>query len=416
MTARLEIDHVSVALGAATGFRRTRQPAAATTLIRPYLTSIDLDVAKNSDGLPSNSYTSGKTKAGVDTPQQTASQHAKSVASGVPNNIIIQDVSFSIETGAIGCLLGPSGCGKTTLLRTIAGFENPVAGDIRINGKTIAGSCSPLPPEKRNVGMVFQDLALFPHLTVYKNVAFGMQGHNRRVVNERVEQLLDLVNMQKYAESYPHQLSGGQQQRVALIRAMAPRPELILLDEPFSSQDTELRVQLAHEVRDILKKDGITAILVTHDQNEAFAIADQIGVLCDGELRQWDTAYNLYHRPVDRFVADFIGEGVFVCGNSINEQWIQTELGQIRGEVSQQFAPGTEIELLVRPDDVIHDDSSTSVGTVIARDFRGAGHLYTLLMPGSTRLLCLAPSHHDHQIGEKIGVRLALDHLVVFKR
>ncbi len=414
MTARLEIDHVSVALGAATGFRNTHTAVTQATPVA----LMDSPVT-NLAATYSEPHKSGQSSSPASVTTQTASQPVQSAereSSAIPNNIIIQDVSFSIDTGDIGCLLGPSGCGKTTLLRTIAGFENPVSGDIRINGKTIAGSCHPLPPEKRNVGMVFQDLALFPHLNVFKNVAFGMQGHSRKAVNERVGQLLELVNMQQYADSYPHQLSGGQQQRVALIRAMAPRPELILLDEPFSSQDTELRVQLAHEVRNILKKDGITAILVTHDQNEAFAIADHIGVLCDGELRQWDTAYNLYHRPVDRFVADFIGEGVFVCGNSINEHWIQTELGQIQGELSQQFSPGTEIELLVRPDDVIHDDESTSEGTVIARDFRGAGHLYTLLMPGSTRLLCLAPSHHNHQIGEKIGVRLELDHLVVFKR
>ncbi len=329
---------------------------------------------------------------------------------------IVHNFSLSLADGEIGCLLGPSGCGKTTLLRAIAGFEAPTTGELKIAGKTVATPTKQASPEERRIGMVFQDLALFPHMTVQKNVAFGMQGHNKKSVNERVSELLDLVSMSHLADSYPHQLSGGQQQRVALIRAMAPRPPVLLLDEPFSSQDTERRVQLAHEVREILKRDGITAILVTHDQYEAFAIADHIGVIDNGRLLQWDNAYDLYHKPVDRFVADFIGEGVFVCGNTLENNQIQTELGIIHGELSEYFTAGTQIELLVRPDDIIHDDKSPNKATVIAKDFRGAGHLYTLRMPGSTRLLCLAPSHHNHEVGEKFGVRLELDHLVIFSR
>ncbi|MEM7258312.1 MAG: ABC transporter ATP-binding protein, partial [Pseudomonadota bacterium] len=217
-----------------------------------------------------------------------------------------------------------------------------------------------------------------------------------------------------YGDSYPHQISGGQQQRIALIRAMAPRPPILLLDEPFSSQDAELRMQLAQEVRELLKHDGITGILVTHDQHEAFAIADHIGVMSGGCLKQWDSAYNLYHKPIDRFVADFIGEGVFVCGNTIGDDQVQTEFGIVKGELLKSFKTGELVDLLVRPDDVIHDDNSPNKATVIAKNFRGADHLYTLLMPGNTRLSCLAPSHHDHEIGEKIGVRLKVDHLVVF--
>ncbi|MBX2824134.1 MAG: ABC transporter ATP-binding protein [Gammaproteobacteria bacterium] len=332
---------------------------------------------------------------------------------GVP---VVNGVSFQIQRGEIGCLLGPSGCGKTTLLRTIAGFEQPASGTVHLADELLADSSRSVSPEDRKIGMVFQDLALFPHLTVARNIAFGITGRRKKDSVARVRQLLELVDMTDHADKYPHELSGGQQQRISLIRAMAPEPELLLLDEPFSSQDTERRVQLAHEVREILKHEGVTAILVTHDQHEAFAIADNIGVFNHGELRQWDGAYNLYHQPTDRFVADFIGEGVFVCGNTLDEHWLQTELGQIGGELSQQFPIGTEVELLVRPDDVIHDDESPNQGTVISRDFRGANHLYTLRMPGSTRLLCLAPSHHNHQIGERIGVKLILDHLVVFRR
>ena len=326
---------------------------------------------------------------------------------------IVHDVSFSLLKGQIGCLLGPSGSGKTTLLRAIAGFQSICAGNITIRGETVSDTGSMLPAEKRRIGMMFQDLALFPHLSVADNIAFGLND-KKRECNKRVDELLAIVNMQSLKNQYPHELSGGQQQRVALMRAMAPKPDLMLLDEPFSAQDTELRVQLVQEVRDILKEDGVTAILVTHDQNEAFAIADSIGVLHEGRLSQWDSAYNLYHTPANRFVADFVGEGVFICGNIIDNNTVQTELGNVNGELSTDLPRGEQVDLLIRPDDIFHDDYSTFRGTVLKKSFRGADHLYTLRMPGGTNVMCLAPSHHDHKIGESIGVRLRLDHLVAF--
>lgn len=339
-----------------------------------------------------------------------------SVCVALEGTPIVCDVSLQIEEGQIGCLVGPSGCGKTTLLRCIAGFEPTADGTITIKQQTVSSVSSCSSPESRGVGMVFQDLALFPHMTVAENIGFGMSGFSRKEIAARVSELLELVGLEDYAKSYPHQLSGGQQQRIALIRAMAPRPDLLLLDEPFSSQDTELRVKLAHEVRDLLKRDGITAILVTHDQHEAFAIADKIGVMSDGQLLQWDSAWDLYHRPSERFVADFIGEGVFICGNTMQADLIQTELGIISGALSEKFEAGTQIDLLVRPDDIVHDEASPNKGTVVAKDFRGADHLYTLRMPGSTRVLCLVPSHFNHEVGESIGVKLRLDHLVIFER
>ena len=225
------------------------------------------------------------------------------VSVDIQSQPIVQDVSFSLLDGQIGCLLGPSGSGKTTLLRAIAGFQSINAGSITVRGETVSDANAMKPAEKRCIGMMFQDLALFPHLSVADNIAFGLNS-GRRDSGKRVDELLSMVNMQSLKNQFPHQLSGGQQQRVALMRAMAPKPDLMLLDEPFSAQDTELRVQLVQEVRDILKQDGVTAILVTHDQHEAFAIADSIGVLNDGKLSQWDTAYNLYHTPTNRFVAD----------------------------------------------------------------------------------------------------------------
>lgn len=329
---------------------------------------------------------------------------------------IVEEISFSLVPGEIGCLLGPSGCGKTTLLRAIAGFEQPAVGDIQLHGQRVADPKKSLSPEKRRVGMVFQDLALFPHLSVADNIAFGMRNTTKAEASERINELLELVGLPHLRNSHPHQLSGGQQQRIALARAMAPRPSLLLLDEPFSSQDSERREQLAREVRNILRQDDITAMLVTHDQHEAFAMADHIGVMTDGRLLQWDTPYNLYHRPQDRTVADFIGQGVFILGTVLGNQQLQTPFGILSGHYSQTLPAGTQVELLVRPDDIIHDDKSNHLVMVEEKAFRGAEHLYTLRLSDGTQVLCLAPSHHNHQIGEQIGIRLELDHLVVFPR
>jgi iron(III) transport system ATP-binding protein len=327
---------------------------------------------------------------------------------------VLFNISFGLEEGAIGCLLGPSGCGKTTLLRAIAGFEPLAAGEIHLRGRRVARAGLTLPPEKRHVGMVFQDFALYPHLTVEKNVAFGLRHIGRAERRERVDELLRLVDLQSCRKNYPHQLSGGQQQRIALIRAMAPRPDVLLLDEPFTGLDVELREQLAREVREILKRDRITAILVTHDQLEAFAMADVIGVLSDGHLRQWASGYELYHRPADRFVADFIGQGAMISGRVLDAHQIETPLGKVMGELPDDLNPGQQVDLLLRPDDVVHDDSSPLKLEVVDRAFRGAEYLYTLRVPEGPEILCLVQSHYNHAIGETIGVRLDLDHLVAF--
>ena len=208
---------------------------------------------------------------------------------------IISDISLCLEQGGIGCLLGPSGCGKTTLLRAIAGFVQPGRGEVRINGRRVSSPAALAPVEQRGVGMVFQDFALFPHLAARDNIAFGLQEQPLPERQARVDEVVLTLEIADFQYRYPHQLSGGQQQRVAIARALAPRPDILLLDEPFSNMDVELREQVARELRGILKQAGMTAVLVTHNQLEAFAMADEIGVIRDGALLQWGTAFNLYH-------------------------------------------------------------------------------------------------------------------------
>ncbi len=334
----------------------------------------------------------------------------------------VDGFNLSIVAGSICCLLGPSGCGKTTVLRCIGGFERVSAGEIRVEGTLVSSAQRHMPPEQRRIGMVFQDYALFPHLDVARNVGFGLRGASADDA-ARVQELLETVGLAAVARRFPHELSGGQQQRVALARALAPRPRLLLLDEPFSNLDVELREQLATEVRAILKANGTTAVFVTHDQNEAFAIADEIAVMADGHIQQLDTAYNLYHRPGNRFVADFIGQGVFVDGTVLAPNRLRIEIGDVACEEPIRYAhdqapcaAGSRVDILLRPDDVIHDDASPVRARVLHKAFRGAEILYTLELGSGTRVLSMVPSHHNHRIHEAIGIRLELDHMIAFPK
>ncbi len=329
-------------------------------------------------------------------------------------------LDLTLASGTVCCLLGPSGCGKTTVLRCIAGFERASEGEIRIDDQVVGSVSAHVPPEQRRIGMVFQDYALFPHLTVLRNVGFGVP--ERRLADERAMQLLDTVGLSAAAGRYPHELSGGQQQRVALARALAPQPRLLLLDEPFSNLDVDLREQLAAEVRTILKANGTTAVFVTHDQNEAFAMADEIAVMHEGRIQQIAGAYELYHRPNSRFVADFIGQGVFVEATVLDTQRLRLELGEVAATEPIRFADtdsfctaGQQVQVLLRPDDVLHDDASALRGTVLHKAFRGAEILYTLQLASGARVLAMVPSHHNHALHEAIGIRLDMDHVIAFK-
>ena len=329
---------------------------------------------------------------------------------------VCADFDLRLADGEIGCLLGASGCGKSTVLRCIAGLEPIDAGEIRLHGEVVSRPGLTLPPEARRVGLVFQDYALFPHLTVADNVAFGLRTADRPAREARTRELLEAVGLAAAARKYPHELSGGQKQRVALARALAPRPQLLLLDEPFSNLDVEMRERLSLEVRSVLKSLGTTALLVTHDQHEAFAMADVVGVMRGGRIEQWDTAYNLYHRPRTRFVADFVGEGVLIAATAGERDRIDTVLGTLMHCPGCDIEPGQSISLLLRPDDVVHDDASPLKAQVVKKAFRGAEFLYTLKLDDGNQVLSLVPSHHNHAIGERIGIKLDVDHVIAFPR
>ena len=328
---------------------------------------------------------------------------------------IVRDLNMHVNTGELVCLLGPSGCGKTTVLRAIAGFNEVAKGTIRFDGVEVARPGYAVPPEHRRLSMVFQDHALFPHLDVAANVQFGIDKLPRAERIQRSEELLELVGLQDYQQRYPHELSGGQQQRVALARALAPAPRLVLLDEPFANLDTDLRERLGRAVRDVLKATGTAAILVTHHQDEAFALADRVGVMHDGAVAQWDTAYNLYHEPANRYVANFIGEGVFLPGTLIAPDCVESSLGRIHGKRMYAFEPGTHVDLLVRPDDILPDPVGDIECRVVGRHFRGSETLYELELGDSTQVLARFPSHMDHAVDDRVRVRVDAEHLVVFR-
>jgi len=328
---------------------------------------------------------------------------------------VIHDFNLSIQRGDICCLLGPSGCGKTTVLRAIAGFHPVSHGSIELAGHSISTARGMLPPEQRNIGMVFQDYALFPHLSVCENITYGLKGMTSDAKEGVCQEMLALVKLPELGDRYPHELSGGQQQRVALARALAPNPSMLLMDEPFSSLDVDLRRNLAIEVRDILKSRNITAIMVTHDQEEAFAFADKIGVVNQGRIEQWAPPFDLYHEPSTRFVANFIGQGAFIPGHILDGSTVATEIGLIQGNRCYDWLPDTPVEVLLRPDDIIHEESSVKRAEIMHKVFAGASSLYKLKLPTGSRVVAAFPSHHDYQIGDKVGINIEAEHLIAFR-
>lgn len=338
----------------------------------------------------------------------------KSIECRYDTRIVVTGFSFEVEQGSLACLLGPSGCGKTTVLRAIAGFHALSSGEIWLSGRVVAKPGHAMAPERRRVGMVFQDGALFPHLSVFDNVGFGIKDIAARRRRETVNRWLERMGLSDMGERYPHELSGGQQQRIALARALAPKPSLVLMDEPFSSLDVETRERLGYEVRDILKEQQITCVLVTHDQNDAFALCDRVGVMESGRILQWDTPYRLYHEPSTRFVADFIGDGVFLPGTLIERGAVKTGLGIIKGQTESNGSVGDTVDVLIRPDDIVPDKKSSLLATVVRKAFKGPETLYTLRISDGSHVLSLFPSHADYKLGEAVSIRLQAEHLVAF--
>jgi iron(III) transport system ATP-binding protein len=304
------------------------------------------------------------------------------------NYLAVDDVSFSLSKGEILTLVGPSGCGKTTTLRIIAGFERPDKGQVILGGKTMTSKDVFVQPEKRNVGMVFQDHALFPHMTVFKNVAFGLAGRPKEVIKHETISMLKLVGLQRLSNRFPHELSGGERQRVALARALAPRPILLLLDEPFSNLDADMRIQIREEIRAILKGIAATAIFVTHDQEEALFMGDRLAVFNQGKLEQIGNPEIIFHHPATRFVAEFMGQTDFIPGEIVQDG-ILTELGLLPQKVN--LPVGEMVEVAVRADDLTFKPEKGGKAMVLARFFKGALNIYRLKLPSGKLVHAFQP-------------------------
>ncbi|WP_394352019.1 ABC transporter ATP-binding protein [Halorussus halophilus] len=330
----------------------------------------------------------------------------------------VDSLSLSVREGELLTLLGPSGCGKTTTLRMMAGLESPDGGEVRLADETVADETTFEKPEDRNVGLVFQDFALFPHLTVAENIAFGLTDASEEEKDERVTQLLDLVNLSAHREAKPEELSGGQQQRVALARSLAPEPDILLLDEPFSNLDVRLRVEMREEVRAILKEAGVTAVSVTHDQEEALSISDRVAVMNDGNVEQVGEPEEVFEHPESRFVAAFLGQAGFLSawyedGTVVTP--IDTFAPQRLNGLSEEYA-GTDLDVLVRPDDLRATvvDEHEADGHIIHRQYTGPSFVYRVELTNGDVVHCQHNHVKELGIGKPVRVDLVADHTLAW--
>ena len=335
----------------------------------------------------------------------------------VPKQPVLQEINLQVESGSVVCLLGPSGCGKTTLLRLIAGFEEPSQGEIYLIKRLVSRPGLMVPPEKRHIGMVFQEYALFPHLTVAQNIQFGLFRWPQNWRRSRLVELLRLVGLEGMEKRYPHELSGGQQQRIALARALAPSPQLLLLDEPFSNLDVNLRQQLREEMQSILAEADVTAMLVTHDQEEALSLGHQLAVMDQGRIVQYATPDEVVQQPRTRFVARFLSLGHFIAGD-IQDHCIATEFGPVPIDSQARIpAENRQVELLVRPEWVQLCGNGDGTPVQVERvSFRGTRRLYTLRLPSGTTFCGLFHQDVALRSGEQIRVQLHPTDLVTFPR
>ncbi len=311
--------------------------------------------------------------------------------------VAVDEATLAVERGEFLALLGPSGCGKTTLLRLVAGFDAPDSGAVRIGGETVAGPRW-VPPERRHVAMVFQDYALFPHLTVAENVAFGVPRSRRRA---RVPEVLRLVGLAGCERRYPHELSGGQQQRVALARALAPEPAVVLLDEPWSNIDPLLRSSMRDELAAILRAARATVVLVTHDREEAFSVADRIAVMHAGRIEQTGTPEEVYYRPASRWSAEFVGASNVLAGRLVDGR-VETSFGTFPAAGANGRS---RVDVLVRPELLELVPDAAGPGEVVAREFRGHDVFYRVLLDDGTTVCSQRPSTEDVPLGARVVVR-----------
>jgi len=325
----------------------------------------------------------------------------------------VQEISFAAREGEILCLLGPSGCGKTTILRAIAGFEPVRSGQIFLSGQLVSSPDVMIPTENRRVGMVFQEYALFPHLRVQDNIAFGLRHLARSVRSEQVQEMLRLTGLEGFERRYPHELSGGQQQRVALARALVQNPVVLLLDEPFSNLDPDMAGRMRQELHDLLRRTKTTTVLVTHDHDEAFAMADRIAVLNQGRLEQFDTPEMMYHMPATPFVADFVGQADFIPG-TVSQGMVHTELGEFPDTI--ECTDGTNVVVMIRPDDIHLVPTEGARSRVLSRQFHGSENLYTVSLPSGQIVHSSQGSTSVYQAGTTVELRVLATHTVLFRR
>ncbi|MHC9064532.1 ABC transporter ATP-binding protein [Nitrospira sp. CMX1] len=345
--------------------------------------------------------------------QRTSILELRSVSCAYdPHQPAIRNISFSAKEGEILCLLGPSGCGKTTVLRAIAGFEPVRSGEIHLSGLVVSSPSETIPTEHRRVGMVFQEYALFPHLRVAGNIAFGLNHLPRAERTRRVDEMLCLTGLEGFERRYPHELSGGQQQRVALARALVQNPVLLLLDEPFSNLDPDMASRMRQEVHALLHQMNTTTIMVTHDHEEAFAMADRIAVLNQGILEQMDSPELIYHLPATQFVADFVGHADFISGQ-IHQGAVHTELGEFPNTITG--SEGEHVVVMIRPDDVHLVPNKSAEPKIVARQFRGSENLYRVQLPSGQLVHSSESSTSVYQEGTSVELRVSATHTVLFQ-